>query len=205
MPHAIDALHKAIGGLGLRVVRDHGRQAAHHPRVALLVGLHGVVVRPVVVLGHHLVRRPEEHAPEEVDGALEALHEGHARKDEDRPEDDGAQDAPLEHRPLVRRLDAEAPEDEGDDHEVVHAQTLLDQVARQEDEADLGPLGDREVGGKGQSEAQPRQAGVHSPPDVMPLHLLPGAPGEVQGQCDADDDGEAAPQGHPGYLRGMPR
>jgi hypothetical protein len=55
-----------------------------------------------------------------------------AGEDEDRPHQDGTEDAPEEHAVLVLRVDAEILEDDDEDEDVVHAQAHLDDVAGEE-------------------------------------------------------------------------
>mmetsp|Transcript_84056 Transcript_84056/g.259983 ORF Transcript_84056/g.259983 Transcript_84056/m.259983 type:complete len:233 (+) Transcript_84056:570-1268(+) len=185
-------LHE-LAALGLCVVRDNGGEAAHHPGVALLVGLHKGRVVIIILIDVHLVRRPEEQRPEEVDHEGEALQERHACKDEYCAEDDRTQDAPLQDRALHDRPDPEAPEDHGNDNEVVDAQALFNEVASEEDETDTAALRYPQEAGKGHTQAEPCRARDDSPPDVVPLRSLSRPPKQVQ--CQRDSNGDA--EGHP--------
>jgi hypothetical protein len=80
--------------------------------------------------------RDHEERPEDVHDPVE-LEEERAERDEDRPEDEGPEDPPVEDPVLVGGRDAEELEKDDEDEDVVDRERLLDDVARQELQEDL--------------------------------------------------------------------
>jgi hypothetical protein len=85
----------------------------------------------VVFLGEdQLRRRVEEEPAEHEQHPAEALDQRHPGEDEQGPHHEGAEDAPEQHAVLVLLRDQEVAHDQGPDEDVVDAEALLDQVAR---------------------------------------------------------------------------
>jgi len=122
----------------------------------------------------HLEPGEDQEGAEEPDHPVE-LHEHRAEADEDRPEDEGSEDAVEEDAVLVLRGNREVAEDQHEDEDVVDRQRLLDDEARQELQRDL-PRGRRGVESGHAAEARV----VREPPQRVPVER----PAEGQRETD---------------------
>jgi hypothetical protein len=89
---------------------------------------------------------------------VEGVEERRACGDEDRPQDDGAHDAPEERPPLPDRRHAEVAEDEREDEEVVDRERLLDQEPREVRARLLAAVPGPQEDGEGEAERRPADA-----------------------------------------------
>jgi hypothetical protein len=89
----------------------------------------------LVALSQELHPCEDEERAEDIDEPVEAREHRAAREDHDGAHDQRPQDAPEQHAVLVERRHLERREDDDEHEDVVDAQRLFDEVARQE----LGP------------------------------------------------------------------
>jgi hypothetical protein len=85
----------------------------------------------VIVVGEHQLGSGEQQErAEDVEHPVELLDQRHAGEDEDRTHDQCTEDAPEQHPVLIPRRHLEVAEDQRPDEDVVDAEALLDEVAR---------------------------------------------------------------------------
>ena len=77
--------------------------------------------------------------------------------DEDGPHDNGTVDAPIQHPVLIRQGDLEVVKEKEEDEEIVHAETLLDEVPGDELLGRDGTGQREEAGGEDGGAAHPGQ------------------------------------------------
>jgi len=177
-------LHQEIAVPEVAHDREHFSEELQD-RVFLRVGLH-------VVPREDPPARVDEEGTEDVEQPVEPGDEGGADEDEGGPHDHGAQDPPEEDPPLVQGGDAERPEDEDEDEEVVDGQGVLDDVPRHVLDGDPVP--------EAPEEARPEEERHADPPGgpggrLPHRHLvrIPPVHRDVYGQQD-EDEGEEPPQ-----------
>jgi len=159
----------------------------------------------------HLDAGDDEKQSEEPHHPVE-LHQRGAQGDEDGPEDQGAQDAVEEDPMLVARGNAEVPQHEDEDEDVVEGQRILDQVAGEKLQGHLpgrrlgiesGHRGEARVEGKfpprvdvekgveEQGQAHPDPAPAQGFPDAH-LARVAMKDAEIEGQEEQHAPGEGA-------------
>ena len=137
-----------------------GHEATHKAHHRVRVGLDGVLA-----LEGHADPREDEEGPEEVDDPVELVDEIGAGRDHRAAHDERAEDPPEQDAVLVAGRDAEVAEDEDEDEDVVDAQRLLDQVARQVLEPRLRPHEDVDAHAEEQRERHPHDAPARGLPE----------------------------------------
>src|SRR5690606_14137793 len=128
-----------------------------------------------------------------VEDPVEALDEERARPDHGAPHEEGTEHAPEEDAVLVLLRDAEVAEDQDENEDVVDAERLLDQIARQELEPGLGAPEVVDPRAEGQRQEHPEDA-----PDrgLLDAHLVGFAveDEEVEGKERQHERVEADPR-----------
>src|SRR5438046_500255 len=86
---------------------------------------------------HFLVKRhsdprKDQEGPEQVDDPMERLQQDNPQRSHHAAQYEGTQDAPEEHPVLIGRWHLEEGEEQHKDENVIHAERLFDQVAREE-------------------------------------------------------------------------
>ncbi len=146
----------------------------------------------LVLLGRHAHTGVDQEGAEDIDDPLKALDQGRTNQDHPAAHDQGADDAPEQHTVLVGRRHAEVREQQDEDENIVDAERVFDQVAREE--LDRLGLASPEI----QADVEPQRQ--HNPDDRPGRRLAHGhgvgAPVEhaqVQGQQAQDDNQKRDP------------
>ena len=136
---------------------------------------------------------PSRNRPKTYIVQSNGLEHGETGDNENRPRQDGTDDAPEEHLVLIAGRRVEVVEDQQEDEHVVYAERLLDQIACEELEPGLRPP---EIGDAGVE--RQRQADPDGGPDERLAHVndvrLPMEHAEVQREHRDDEEKETAPK-----------
>src|SRR5690606_24878794 len=157
----------------------------------------------VVVPLRHPDPREDEEGAEDVEDPVETLDEEGARADHGAAHDEGAEDPPEQHAVLVLLRDAEVPEDQDEDEDVVDAERLLDQVACEELEPGVGAPEVVDPRAEGERQDHPEDAPDRRLPDAD-LVGFAVEDEEVEGEERQDDRVEAGPEPETAHWR-LPR
>jgi hypothetical protein len=111
----------------------------------------------VLVVAEHPHGGDQEEGPEHQQQPLEPLEQGDTREDEGEPQHQGAEDTPEQHPELELLGDREVAHDERPHEDVVDAQALLDQVARDVLARGLTALPGEDDAGEGDADADPHR------------------------------------------------
>jgi hypothetical protein len=122
---------------------------------------HRVVLRVhllvVAAVAQHAGGGDQQEGPEHEQHPLEALEQGDAGEDEHEAQHEGAEDAPEQHPELVGAGHREVAHDQRPHEDVVDAEALLDEVARDVLAGGLAPVPGEDHTGEGDADADPHR------------------------------------------------